>query len=91
MSGSYGRIGYRLRDFAFDLVGLGLIAEGIETALVPSIRFEVPVWAALNAGLVAKWQPPGSVRTVVISVTMTRRALARSTPSPWSAVSRLSA
>ena len=42
------------------------IAEGIETALAASVLHNVPVWAALNAGLLEKWMPPASVRAVVI-------------------------
>lgn len=42
------------------------IAEGIETALAASILFDIPVWAALNANRLAAWQPPDSVREVVI-------------------------
>lgn len=34
------------------------IAEGIETALSASAMFKMPVWAALNAGMLAKWLPP---------------------------------
>ncbi len=42
------------------------IAEGIETALSASKLFRVPVWAALNATLLAKWQPPKGVLRVRI-------------------------
>ena len=42
------------------------IAEGIETAFAAAARFEVPVWSAINAALLAKWQPPQSVREVLI-------------------------
>ena len=34
------------------------IAEGIETALSASALFGVPCWAAVNAGILAEWQPP---------------------------------
>ena len=34
------------------------IAEGIETALSASALFGVPCWAAVNAGMLAAWQPP---------------------------------
>lgn len=42
------------------------IAEGIETALAASKRFGVPVWAAINAGLLAKWTPPAGVTDVIV-------------------------
>ena len=42
------------------------IAEGIETALAASILFNMPVWAALTAGLLQEWSPPASVSTVFI-------------------------
>lgn len=42
------------------------IAEGIETALAASRLFDVPCWAALNAGRLAVWEPPAGVRRVVI-------------------------
>jgi putative DNA primase/helicase len=34
------------------------IAEGIETALSASILFRMPVWAAVNGVMLAKWVPP---------------------------------
>lgn len=37
------------------------IAEGIETALSAAVLEGVPVWAALNASLVAKFEPPPGV------------------------------
>src|ERR1044071_2885603 len=42
------------------------IAEGIETALAASIIYNMPVWAALTAGLLQEWIPPASVSTVFI-------------------------
>lgn len=42
------------------------IAEGIETALAASHRFEIPVWAALNAGNLAKWVPPDEVEEIAV-------------------------
>ncbi len=42
------------------------IAEGIETAMAAGDRFNVPTWAAINAGLLAEWEPPHGVTEVVI-------------------------
>ena len=42
------------------------IAEGIETALSASRMHHIPVWAALNAALLAKWEPPHTVNRVVV-------------------------
>ena len=42
------------------------IAEGIETAIAAFLLFDVPCWAALNAGLLAKWGPPPGVRQVFV-------------------------
>lgn len=42
------------------------IAEGIETAWRASMRFGLPVWAAINATMMAKWTPPVGVKEVVI-------------------------
>jgi putative DNA primase/helicase len=42
------------------------IAEGIETAFAAAAKFGVPVWSAINASMLAKWQPPEGVREVLI-------------------------
>jgi putative DNA primase/helicase len=42
------------------------IAEGIETALSAEQLHGVPVWAALTAGLLAKFEPPDKVRRLLI-------------------------
>ena len=42
------------------------IAEGIETALAASVLFNMPVWAALTAGLLGQWTPPAKVETVFV-------------------------
>ena len=42
------------------------IAEGIETAIAAAKRFNMPVWAALNSTMLAKWQPPAGVTAVVV-------------------------
>jgi putative DNA primase/helicase len=46
--------------------GLLGIAEGIETALAAAAMWSVPVWAALNAGMMEAWRPPEGVRRVVV-------------------------
>src|SRR5688572_29910348 len=51
----------------FPLVGNELgIAEGIETALAAHMLHGIPVWAATNATLLAKFEPPPSAHRVVI-------------------------
>jgi putative DNA primase/helicase len=42
------------------------IAEGIETAMGASALFDVPVWAAISAPLMAKWCPPAGCDEVAI-------------------------
>jgi len=42
------------------------ISEGIETALSAWDKFGVPTWAAINANLLADWEPPTGVKSVVI-------------------------
>lgn len=42
------------------------IAEGIETAMSASALYEMPVWAAINSSLLAKWTPPEGCTEVVI-------------------------
>lgn len=42
------------------------IAEGIETALAASALFDIPVWAAINAGMLKKWRPPEDAESVAV-------------------------
>lgn len=42
------------------------IAEGIETALACYQLFQVPTWAAMDAGLMEKFEPPPSVKKLII-------------------------
>lgn len=48
---------------ATDVLG---IAEGIETALAAMRLHRIPTWSALNAGMLAKFEPPVGVERVVI-------------------------
>ena len=42
------------------------VAEGIETAIAASLLFRLPVWATINANLMAKWIAPEGVEDVAI-------------------------
>jgi putative DNA primase/helicase len=42
------------------------IAEGVETAMAASKLFDVPVWSALSAGGMLKWQPPITARNIIV-------------------------
>lgn len=44
------------------------IAEGIETALSASALFDMPVWAAVNANMLAKWWPPEGCEEVAVFI-----------------------
>lgn len=57
-----GRDGCAVRLMpAADVLG---IAEGIETALSAALLDDVPVWAALNTSLLARFEPPPGVTTL---------------------------
>jgi putative DNA primase/helicase len=53
----------RLMPASGDVLG---IAEGIETAISAAILFDVPVWAALNAGNLARWKPPEKIKHLFV-------------------------
>jgi putative DNA primase/helicase len=62
--------GKPLNTASVRLSGVGVrigIAEGIETALAASKRFQTPVWAATNAQLLEAWVPPEGVQEVLIA------------------------
>lgn len=53
----------RLMPAAGEVLG---IAEGIETALSAALIHAVPVWAALNASLLARFEPPRGVDRLIV-------------------------
>ena len=42
------------------------VSEGIETALSASAIYQMPVWAAISASILAKWTPPDGCEEVAI-------------------------
>jgi putative DNA primase/helicase len=52
----------RLMPAAGDVLGVG---EGIETCLAAHALHGVPTWAALNAALLGKFEPPPQIRHVI--------------------------
>jgi putative DNA primase/helicase len=42
------------------------VAEGIETALSASQLHDVPVWACLNAANLRTWEPPPTIRNIIV-------------------------
>ena len=62
LSGLVGRVGCAVRLApAADVLG---VAEGIETALSAALLDGIPVWAALNTSLLARFEPPATVTTL---------------------------
>ena len=55
-----------LSEFDSSTGGTLGIAEGIETAMSASAIYGIPVWAALNASMLAKWLPPEGCDEVAI-------------------------
>lgn len=53
----------RLSDYHGGPLG---IAEGIETAMSASALYTMPVWAAINAAMLAKWAPPDGCDEVAV-------------------------
>jgi putative DNA primase/helicase len=57
-----GRVGCAVQLMpAGDVLG---VAEGVETALSAALMHGVPVWAALNTSLLARFEPPPGVTTL---------------------------
>jgi len=44
-----------------------VVAEGVATTLSAMARFDLPGWALLSAGNLARWTPPAGVRRVIIA------------------------
>ena len=63
------------------------IAEGLENALAANMLTGFPVWAALNAGNLAKWQPPPGVERVLIFGD--NDALGTGQAAAWAAANRI--
>uniref|UniRef100_A0A6H2A0M0 Putative DNA primase/helicase n=1 Tax=viral metagenome TaxID=1070528 RepID=A0A6H2A0M0_9ZZZZ len=42
------------------------IAEGIETAIAATQRFQIGTWAAVTAGIMESWEPPEGIKEVII-------------------------
>jgi putative DNA primase/helicase len=60
-----GRDGVAAQLLPIDADVLG-IAEGIETAIAAHVVHKIPVWAALNTSLLAKFEPAPTIRTLII-------------------------
>jgi len=42
------------------------VAEGIETAIAASVLHGIPVWSCINAGNLAKWEPPAIAQRITV-------------------------
>jgi putative DNA primase/helicase len=53
----------RLYPIHGDSMGIG---EGIETCIAASVLHDMPVWAALNTSLLAKFTPPADIKRLIV-------------------------
>lgn len=60
-----GHRGCAVKLMPADGDGMG-IAEGLETALAAARIHEVPTWSALNATLLAKFEPPNATKRLIV-------------------------
>lgn len=58
-----GGVAVRLSLHSIEMV----VAEGVATTLSAMTRFDLPGWALLSAGNLARWSPPAGVRSVLIA------------------------
>jgi putative DNA primase/helicase len=59
-------VGACVRLMEWDGVGPLGVAEGIETAFAAANRYKIPVWAALNAQMLSRWQWPDGCKSVMV-------------------------
>ena len=53
-------------NLAFQQAATNSGDTGIETAIAASVIFDMPVWAATNSTMLAKWKPPAIAKKIVI-------------------------